>query len=296
MAQTTTWSVDLPVIGRTTPDMSRQEVVAHIRRGARLIRRKDLTLVAKARMGHLGGEFSITDVLATLYLHVLNLTVDNLEDPERDRLILSKGHAACALYTTLAAAGLMDVEELETFVQPDSRLNGHPNRLKVKGVEANTGPLGHGLPIAVGEAVAGQMDGSMRRVFVLTGDGELQEGSNWEALMLASQRRLANLCAVADRNHLQQGATTEATNDLSPLDAKARAFGWEVIDVDAHDIDALLDAFAAVPASSGKPTFIIAHSHKGHPISFMSDVVAWHHKLPTDAEVERALAELEASK
>ena len=182
----------------------------------------------------------------------------------------------------------MDVEELETFVQPDSRLNGHPNRLKVKGVEANTGPLGHGLPIAVGEAVAGQMDGSMRRVFVLTGDGELQEGSNWEALMLASQRRLANLCAVADRNHLQQGATTEATNDLSPLDAKARAFGWEVIDVDAHDVDALLDAFAAVPASSGKPTFIIAHSHKGHPISFMSDVVAWHHKLPTDAEVERA--------
>lgn len=296
MAQTTTWSVDLPVIGRTTPDMSRQEVVAHIRRGARLIRRKDLTLVAKARMGHLGGEFSITDVLATLYLHVLNLTADNLEDPERDRLILSKGHAACALYTTLAAAGLMDVEELETFVQPDSRLNGHPNRLKVKGVEANTGPLGHGLPIAVGEAVAGQMDGSMRRVFVLTGDGELQEGSNWEALMLASQRRLANLCAVADRNHLQQGATTEATNDLSPLDAKARAFGWEVIDVDAHDVDALLDAFAAVPASSGKPTFIVAHSHKGHPISFMSDVVAWHHKLPTDAEVERALAELEASK
>lgn len=296
MAQTTTWSVDLPVIGRTTPDMSRQEVVAHIRRGARLIRRKDLTLVAKARMGHLGGEFSITDVLATLYLHVLNLTADNLEDPERDRLILSKGHAACALYTTLAAAGLMDVEELETFVQPDSHLNGHPNRLKVKGVEANTGPLGHGLPIAVGEAVAGQMDGSMRRVFVLTGDGELQEGSNWEALMLASQRRLANLCAVADRNHLQQGATTEATNDLSPLDAKARAFGWEVIDVDAHDVDALLDAFAAVPASSGKPTFIIAHSHKGHPISFMSDVVAWHHKLPTDAEVERALAELEASK
>ena len=247
-------------------------------------------------MGHLGGEFSITDVLATLYLHVLNLTADNLEDPERDRLILSKGHAACALYTTLAAAGLMDAEELETFVQPDSRLNGHPNRLKVKGVEANTGPLGHGLPIAVGEAVAGQMDGSMRRVFVLTGDGELQEGSNWEALMLASQRRLANLCAVADRNHLQQGATTEATNDLSPLDAKARAFGWEVIDVDAHDVDALLDAFAAVPASSGKPTFIIAHSHKGHPISFMSDVVAWHHKLPTDAEVERALAELEASK
>ncbi|WP_136314096.1 transketolase [Actinomyces procaprae] len=289
-----TVSVELPVLGRTTPDMSREEVIAHIKEGARLIRRKDLTLVANARMGHLGGEFSITDVLATLYLHILNVTPENLHDPERDRLILSKGHAACALYTTLAAAGLLDVADLETFVQPESRLNGHPNRLYVDAVEANTGPLGHGLPIAVGQAIAAQLDGSPRRVFVLTGDGELQEGSNWEALMFAAQRGLANLCVVADRNRLQQGATTEDTNDLTPLDDKARAFGMEVVDVDAHDIGALLDAFAAVPAASGKPTFIIAHSHKGHPISFMSDAVAWHHKLPTDAEVEQALAELEA--
>ena len=288
--------VDLPVIGRTPPGAGRQEVIAHLKEGARLIRRKDLSNVVNAGMGHIGGELSIIDVLATLYLHEANITADNLDDPDRDRVILSKGHAANALYTTFAAAGLIPVEQLDTFVQPGSMLNGHPARTKVRGVEANTGPLGHGLPIAVGDALAAKIDGSPRRVFVLTGDGELQEGSNWEALMFAAQFRLDNLCAVADRNHLQQGATTEDTNDLAPLDDKARAFGWEVAHVDAHDYGALLDAFARVPAASGRPTFIIAHSHKGHPISFMSDSVPWHHRLPTEEEATRALSELEALK
>ena len=288
--------VDLPVIGRTPPGASREEVIAHLKEGTRLIRRKDLSNVVNAGMGHIGGELSIIDVLATLYLHEANITADNLDDPDRDRVILSKGHAANALYTTFAAAGLIPVEQLDTFVQPGSMLNGHPARTKVRGVEANTGPLGHGLPIAVGDALAAKIDGSPRRVFVLTGDGELQEGSNWEALMFAAQQKLDNLCAVADRNHLQQGATTEDTNDLAPLDDKARAFGWEVAHVDAHDYGALLDAFARVPAASGRPTFIIAHSHKGHPISFMSDSVPWHHRLPTEEEATRALSELEALK
>lgn len=288
--------VDLPVIGRTPPGASREEVIAHLKEGARLIRRKDLSNVVNAGMGHIGGELSIIDVLATLYLHEANITADNLDDPDRDRVILSKGHAANALYTTFAAAGLIPVEQLDTFVQPGSMLNGHPARTKVRGVEANTGPLGHGLPIAVGDALAAKIDGSPRRVFVLTGDGELQEGSNWEALMFAAQQKLDNLCTVVDRNHLQQGATTEDTNDLAPLDDKARAFGWEVAHVDAHDYGALLDAFARVPAASGRPTFIIAHSHKGHPISFMSDSVPWHHRLPTEEEATRALSELEALK
>ena len=288
--------VDLPVIGRTPPGAGRQEVIAHLKEGARLIRRKDLSNVVNAGMGHIGGELSIIDVLATLYLHEANITADNLDDPDRDRVILSKGHAANALYTTFAAAGLLDAAELGTFVQPGSRLNGHPARTKVRGVEASTGPLGHGLPIAVGDALAAKIDGSPRRVFVLTGDGELQEGSNWEALMFAAQQKLDNLCAVVDRNHLQQGATTEDTNDLAPLDDKARAFGWEVAHVDAHDHGALLDVFARVPAASGRPTFIIAHSHKGHPISFMSDSVPWHHRLPTEEEATRALSELEALK
>ena len=288
--------VDLPVIGRTPPGAGRQEVIAHLKEGARLIRRKDLSNVVNAGMGHIGGELSIIDVLATLYLHEANITADNLDDPDRDRVILSKGHAANALYTTFAAAGLIPVEQLDTFVQPGSMLNGHPARTKVRGVEANTGPLGHGLPIAVGDALAAKIDGSPRRVFVLTGDGELQEGSNWEALMFAAQQKLDNLCTVVDRNHLQQGATTEDTNALAPLDDKARAFGWEVAHVDAHDYGALLDAFARVPAASGRPTFIIAHSHKGHPISFMSDSVPWHHRLPTEEEATRALSELEALK
>ena len=291
-----TVNVDLPVVGRTAPGASREEVIAHLKEGTRLIRRKDLSNVVNAGMGHIGGELSIIDVLATLYLHEANITADNLDDPDRDRVILSKGHAANALYTTFAAAGLIPVEQLDTFVQPGSMLNGHPARTKVRGVEANTGPLGHGLPIAVGDALAARIDGSPRRVFVLTGDGELQEGSNWEALMFAAQQKLDNLCAVADRNHLQQGATTEDTNDLAPLDDKARAFGWEVAHVDAHDHGALLDVFARVPAASGRPTFIIAHSHKGHPISFMSDSVPWHHRLPTEEEATRALSELEALK
>ena len=288
-----TLAVDLPIVGRAAPDASREEVIAHIARGARLIRMKDLANVVNAGQGHIGGEFSIIDVLATLYLHVANINPDNLTDRDRDRIILSKGHAANALYTTLAAAGILDPAELDTFVQPGSRLNGHPTRTGLAGVEASTGPLGHGLPIGVGDAIAAKIDDSPRRIFVLTGDGELQEGSNWEALMCAAQYRLDNLVVVVDRNHLQQGATTEDTNDLSPLDAKARAFGCHVVDVDAHDHGALIDVLQAVP-QPGAPTFIIAHSHKGHPISFMSDSIPWHHRLPGKEEAGRALAELEA--
>lgn len=290
-----TLTVDLPVLGRTAPGASREEVIAHLAKAARLVRMKDLANVVRAGQGHLGGEFSITDVLVTLYLHSANITADNLTDPSRDRVVLSKGHAANALYTTFAVAGLLEPAALDTFVQPGSALNGHPNRTKVRGVEANTGPLGHGLPIAVGDAIAAKIDGATRRVFVLTGDGELQEGSNWEALMCAHQYGLDNLVVVVDRNHLQQGATTEATNDLSPLDAKAAAFGAHVVDVDAHDYGQLIDVFAASP-QPGRPTFVIAHSHKGYPVSFMSDNQPWHHKLPSGEEAEAALAELEALK
>ncbi len=168
--------------------------------------------------------------------------------------MLSKGHAAAALYTTLAAAGFIPPEQLNTFMQPGSQLNGHPARTKIAAVEASTGPLGHGLPIAVGTAIAGKLDGSARRTFVVTGDGELQEGSNWEAIMTAGHHSLANLCLVVDRNRLQQGARVADTNDLEPLPEKFAAFGMEVVEVDGHDHGALVDAFANVPAASGKPT------------------------------------------
>jgi transketolase len=285
--------VTLPVLGRLSPQASRVELVAHLAEAARQIRLQDLKLVHYAGAGHIGGDFSAIDVLATLYGAVLNVTPETVDDPERDRFILSKGHVAGALYTTLAAFGFLPVEELATFLKPLSRLNGHPNRNKVPGVEANTGPLGHGLPIAVGHAISAKLDVSPRRTFVLTGDGELQEGSNWEAMMAASQYELDSLTVIVDRNRLQQGATTRETNDLDPLDQKAAAFGFAVVEVDGHDHGALLDVLSAVPFRPGKPTFVIAHTHKGHPISYMSNNVAWHHKVPSEAQLQLALEELD---
>ncbi len=285
----------LPVLGRVPAGATREQAVAHLAEAARLVRRRDIQMVRAAGLGHVGGEFSVIDILVTLYLHAMNVTPDRLDDPDRDRLILSKGHAAAALYTTLAMAGFLPQDQLHTFMQPMSMLNGHPARTKIAAVEASTGPLGHGLPIAVGTAFAGALDGSSRRTFVVTGDGELQEGSNWEALMTAGNHKLDHLCVVVDRNRLQQGARVAETNDLEPLADKLRAFGMEVVEVSGHDHGALLDVFAAVPAASGKPTAVIAHTMKGHPISFMSDNVAWHHKVPSAEQVAQALAELEAS-
>jgi transketolase len=285
----------LTVLGRVPPGATREQAVAHLAQAARLVRRRDIEMVRAAGLGHIGGEFSVIDILATLYLQAMNVSPDQLDDPERDRFILSKGHAAAALYTTLAMAGFLDPAELETFMQPQSQLNGHPARTKIAAVEASTGPLGHGLPIAVGTAFAGKLDGSARRTFVVVGDGELQEGSNWEALMTAGNHRLSHLCVIVDRNRLQQGARVADTNDLEPLADKLAPFGLNVVEVDGHDHGALLDVFANVPAASGKPTALIAHTMKGHPISFMSDNVAWHHKVPSADQVTQALAELEQS-
>ncbi|MGW2093568.1 transketolase [Promicromonospora sukumoe] len=287
---------EIPVLGRTAPDAGRDAVVAHLREAAHQVRRRSIQTVHDARLGHVGGEFSITDVLVTLYLHAMNISPEQVAgaDPERDRLVLSKGHTANALYTVLAAGGYIAPEALRTFAQPASMLNGHPARSKVSAVEASTGPLGHGLPIAVGTALAGKIDGSARRTFVLLGDGELQEGSNWEAFMTAGHHRLGRLCAVVDRNRLQQGARVTDTNDLEPLADKLVAFGWHVVEVDGHDHGALADVFALVPDTSGRPTAVIAHTDKGYPVSYMRDQVAWHHKVPTAEDVAVALAELDA--
>lgn len=284
----------IPVFGRVSTESPRAEQVAHLAEAARRIRLQDLTLVYERGAGHIGGDFSAIDILATLYGAVLDVTPETVADPERDRFILSKGHVAGALYTTLATFGFLPVEDLGTFLAPQSALNGHPNRRKVPGVEASTGPLGHGLPIAVGHALSAKLDGSPRRTYVLLGDGELQEGSNWEAMMAASQYELDRLTVVVDRNGLQQGATVKATNDLEPLHAKVSAFGFACTEVDGHDHAKLLEVLSGVPSSPGSPTFIIAHTHKGHPVSFMSDNVAWHHRVPTADEFEQALVELES--
>ena len=283
---------ELPVLGRVPAGASREEAVAHLAEAARQVRRRDIQMVHAAGLGHIGGEFSVIDILVTLYLQAMNMSPGQLGDPERDRFILSKGHAAAALYTTLAVAGFLPAKDLATFMQPNSLLNGHPARTKIEAVEASTGPLGHGLPIAVGTAFAGKLDGSPRRTFVVVGDGELQEGSNWEALMTAGNHRLEHLCVVVDRNRLQQGAKVADTNDLEPLADKLAAFGLDVVEVDGHDHAALLDAFESVPSASGRPTAVVARTHKGYPISFMQDNVAWHHKVPSADQVAQALAEL----
>jgi transketolase len=284
---------DLPVLGRIGGEAAPDAVTAHLREAARVVRRRDIQMIRASGLGHIGGEFSVIDILVTLYLHSMDVTPETVDDPERDRLVLSKGHAAAALYTTLAVAGFIPAAELTTFMQPESMLNGHPANTKIAAVEASTGPLGHGLPIAVGMAMAAKLDGSPRRTFVVLGDGEMQEGSNWEALMAAAHHGLSRLTAVVDRNRLQQGARVDDTNSLEPLADKLRAFGWEVVEVDGHDHGALVDVFAGVPAASGKPTAVIAHTVKGHPISFMSDDVAWHHKVPSAEQLATALSELE---
>jgi transketolase len=285
----------MPVLGRAPDGADGAAIADFLAEAARLVRRRDIQMVRSAGLGHIGGEYSVIDILVTLYLHSMNVTPESLDDPDRDRLILSKGHAAAALYTTLAIAGFLPPEQLDTFMQPLSMLNGHPANTKIAAVEASTGPLGHGVPIAVGIAVAGKLDHSSRRTFVIVGDGELQEGSNWEAFMTAGHHGLAHLCVVVDRNRLQQGARVEDTNDLEPLADKLRAFGLEVVEVDGHDHAALVAAFASVPAASGKPTAVIARTEKGHPISFMSNDVAWHHKVPSHEQVALALTELELS-
>lgn len=265
-----------------------------LRAAARSIRRTSLEMVHRAGLGHPGGDLSAADILAALFFRVLRVDPARPGWPERDRFILSKGHASAALYSTLAEAGFFPREELVQYMRPLSRFNGHPDRNTVPGVEANTGPLGHGLPIGVGTALATRMDGLPSRTFVLTGDGELQEGSNWEAAMAAAQFRLDRLTVIVDRNRLQQGSGTEETMALEPLADRWRAFGWAVREVDGHDVDALAEALSRVPAEPGRPTCVIAHTHKGHGVSFMADRAAWHHRIPTDAELADALAELEA--
>jgi transketolase len=277
----------------TMPDLRslpRAEQVNRLEGIAKAVRREIVKMIDAARAGHIGGDLSVTDILTTLVFGVIETDPANPDDPNRDRLILSKGHCAAALYATLALRGYLPVEELKTYMKPLSRLNGHPNRNKLKGVEANTGPLGHGLPIAVGSAIASKLSGGNWQTFVVTGDGELQEGSNWEAAMAAAHRKLDNLTLVVDRNRLQQGARTEETSGLDPLDDKWAAFGWEVIVLDGNDIGALLDAF--LMPRNGRPRAIIANTIKGKGVSFIEDRVEWHHKVPNAEQVAKALEEL----
>lgn len=270
-------------------DAGRDERALLLATASAQIRREVLTMIERAGLGHVGGDFSVTDILVTLYASVLSVEPAEPDWPDRDRLILSKGHSAAALYATLASCGFFPATELATFMAPLSALSGHPDRTKVPGIETNTGPLGHGLPIGVGTALAARLRNTPTRTVVILGDGELQEGSNWEAAMCAGHHRLGSLTAVVDRNGLQQGARTEDTNALEPLADRWRSFGWSVADVDGHDHAALAEVFAV---RSDRPTAVIAHTQKGRGVSFMTDRVEWHHKVPSRDELALARAEL----
>jgi transketolase len=256
---------------------------------ARQIRRRDLQAVFEAGAGHIGGEMSAIDLLTALYFRVLRIWPDQPKHPERDRFVLSKGHVALALYVTLAKRGFLPEEEISTFLKPHSRLNGHPNCAKVPGVETNTGPLGHGLPVAVGMAKAAKITGAAYHTYVLTGDGEMQEGSNWEAISAAAQFGLGNLTLIIDHNRFQQGAALQDTNNLAPFPSKLAAFGWEVSEINGN---AMAEIVPALEHRGDRPHCIVAHTNKGQGISFMQDRVDWHHKVPNAEQYQIALAEL----
>lgn len=278
------------ILGAVKPTFEKTEDVDVLRKIAGAVRLKIVKTIALAGLGHVGGDLSVTDILTALYFSVLDVDPDDPAKADRDRFILSKGHCAAAFYSVLSLRGFFDPEAVDTFMKPLSPLNGHPNRRKIPGVEANTGPLGHGLPIGVGAAIGARLAGQSWRTFVVLGDGELQEGSNWEAAMAAGHSGLSNLTAIVDRNRFQQGAGTEATNRLEPLADKFRAFGWDTADLDGHDVGTLREALSAPGAD--KPRAIIARTYKGRGVSFMEDLVDWHHKVPNAEQLEIALKEL----
>lgn len=275
-----------------TAAQMQSETIATIQEKALWMRRHAMEMVFEKGLGHIGGDFSAADILATLYFGVLKYDPKNPRAEDRDRFVMSKGHATGVLYTALCAAGYFPEDWLKTYMGPESMLNGHPNRNYLPGVETNTGPLGHGFPVALGTAIGGQISGADFRTYVLTGDGEQQEGSNWEAAMTAGHRKVKNLTLIIDRNRLQQGARTEDTAGLDPLDDKYRAFGWEVVEVDGHDHVALLETLGAPVGTRERPLCVIANTTKGKGVSFMEDIAKWHHGVPNKEQYDQAMKEL----
>jgi transketolase len=248
-----------------------------------------------AQAAHLASSLSCADILAVAYWHVLNVNPQRPDDPLRDRFILSKGHAAAALYAALAMKGYFPLEELANFGRNGGRLAEHPPANLLPGVEAATGSLGHGLPLGCGMALSGRIKGQAFRVFALLSDGENNEGSVWEAAMFAAAQKLDNLCVIVDYNKWQATARSDETLMLAPLCDKWTAFGWDAREVDGHDVTALANAMQRVPNGSGKPVALIAHTVKGKGVSFMEDDNNWHYRAPTADEVASARKELDLS-
>jgi transketolase len=255
-------------------------------------RKKILKYIKIANAGHTGGSLSCTDILNVLYNKVLHVSPENFSSLDRDRYIQSKGHCVEALFVVLADKGFFPEEDLNTLCKYKSHYIGHPTK-KVKGVEQNTGAVGHGLPISVGIALAGKMDKKDYKIYTLIGDGELPEGSNWEAALSAAHYKLDNLCAIVDKNNLQITAATKDVMNTEPLDKKWEAFGWAVKEVNGNDVEELLTVFSSLPFEKGKPSVIIAHTTKGKGVSYMENQLKWHHGVPNNEEYELAQKELD---
>lgn len=258
------------------------------------LRRDILEMMQKSKAGHVGGDLSVIDILTTLYFDIMNVGPDNFTDPNRDRFLLSKGHCADALFVVLGEKGFFDKQEaIDTFSKYNSKFIGHPNT-EVNGIEINSGSLGHGLAVGVGMALAAKMDNRDYRTYVVVGDGEMAEGSNYEAMMAAAQYKLDNFCATVDLNGLQISGTTDEVMSTASLVEKFKSFGWNVIEVeDGNSCSQLSKAYREAAECKGKPTCVMAHTVKGKGVSFMENEKSWHHGVMTDEQYAQAIKDVE---
>lgn len=269
-------------------------IVTELKEHAKYIRKNIVKMVSNASSGHLGGSLSAADILSVLYFEVMDINVNNVNSANRDRFVLSKGHASPLLYATLYEKGLLQ-EDVMSFRKINSKLQGHPNMNYVAGVDMSTGSLGQGISCAVGMALANKIDGNTNRVYTLLGDGECEEGEVWEAAMAAAHYRLNNLCAIVDFNSLQIDGNIRDVMNPTPIDEKFKAFGWNVITINGHDVEEIRYGFIQAVKEAEKPTMILAHTIKGKGVSFMENDVAWHGSLPNKEQFAQAVKELEAA-
>ena len=266
--------------------------ITKLREIAKDIRKGIIEAVYSGKSGHPGGSLSIADIMTVLYFYEMNINPENPKDENRDRLVLSKGHCAPALYSTLANRGYFNIEELKTLRHIDSRLQGHPDMKKIPGVDMTTGSLGQGLSAANGMAIAGKLDKKDYRVYCIMGDGEIEEGQVWEAAMASNKYKLDNLCVIVDNNNLQIDGTIEEVMSSYPIDEKFKSFGFQVINIDGHNYQEIIDAFDVARNVKGKPVCIIAKTVKGKGVSFMENQAGWHGKAPNEEEYKKAIEEL----
>jgi len=256
------------------------------------LRRDVVEIIMAGKAWHIGGDMSVMETLVSLYFHAMNISPENMNDPDRDMFVMSKGHCVETLYAVLAKKGFFTLEQvLREYSRFGSKFIGHPNN-KLPGIEMNSGSLGHGLPVAIGMALAKKMDGLNSRVYVVMGDGELAEGSVWEGAMSATQYKLDNLVAIIDRNRLQISGTTEEVMHQDSCEERFAAFGWNVLSINGNDIDAMNAAFDAAKTVKGKPTLIVANTTKGCGSAVMENKAGWHHHVPSQEEYEQIMKDL----